>query len=1191
MPLAPPVPVARPLGVPPGVPNPGIAATTGTAQAPQAKGSQNVRPLARSLTPPPAAPASERRSVAAAAKTPVAGTPAASVVPQSAKTPPSGVRRPAPEEPHTMIGAPLATERRTPLPPELGPAPLAGERRTPIPPELGQKGPAPRKTPVPVEMTMMGTPTSPVTRDSQPTIAVDSPALRDSQPTIGVDELDRREAVHRLDDSGQFPAANPTDDVAGLVLDDPPDAPIIPEEIRTPPPGQATSLLSPDLKFVKPPPREPSAGAKTPRQPIEIGENTQIDRFGLIREIARGGMGQVFLARDTKLGRKVAIKFLLHDDPNFAQRFLIEARATARCTHENIVAIYEVGEHEGLPYMVLEYLEGKTLSQVLESKPGHKQFAEIMLSVARALERAHEHGIVHRDLKPSNIFVTDRGQVKVLDFGVARIFDSTGDQMEQAAAASAKRLNRWESDSGDRNTYVTFSAGGTMVGTLPYMSPEQWGADDVDHQSDLWACGIMFWRALTGVHPAGTMNADKLRTRLTDLDTPLPSIGSRDPLLPRELVMLVDKCLEKHKSRRFQNAAELIVAIQAYLAPKAERVTEDQSPYRGLAAFGENDAKYFFGRSNEIRTAQSLLDAWPLLAVIGPSGVGKSSFVHAGLVPSVRATGGNWQVRVLRPGRSPLQSLATTLDETIETGTMAADVVDKLHDGPGLYGELLRKAATRKKHKLLIVVDQLEELFTLSDNDEVRRLFLAALLAAADDVTSPVRVVLSMRADFLDRLAGHKHFLNELSRGLFFLSAPDTENLRETLVRPAELAGYTFGDPWIVEDMMQAATSKGALPLLQFAATRLWDARDRAKKQLTITAYNGMGGVGGAFARHADEVAAAVPASSQRLLRAIMTRLVTPEGTRAVVDRDELLGLSDDRDEIERILDQLIRARLVLMHTDAVQGTTVEIVHEVLISEWPTLARWLEDSQALRGFVAELRQATKQWLARNKAADLVWRGATAQEALATIKRHVVELSSSETEFLAAARSELARSRTRKIAVVTSVLAVLVLIIAGGSYFTVKVSRANAEAQDALVEQAKATKAAQAAEAKVQAQLDAVKAAQAASEKAQSERVKAEAAAAAAGAEATKANEQVAQSQEELQKANTELQLKVVEAEKAKAIAQDLAKKAATAKDLAEKATEDAKAANAKTQALLAAERERVKKLEAEKAKISTGGLQ
>jgi hypothetical protein len=135
-----------------------------------------------------------------------------------------------------------------------------------------------------------------------------------------------------------------------------------PPSTRQSRPSQATALLPSD----QPAPEEPrsqsshasqgssSRPKREPRQPIEINDNTQIDRFGLIREIARGGMGQVFLARDTKLGRKVAIKFLLHDDPNFAQRFLIEARATARVTHENIVSIYEVGEFEGMPYMVLE---------------------------------------------------------------------------------------------------------------------------------------------------------------------------------------------------------------------------------------------------------------------------------------------------------------------------------------------------------------------------------------------------------------------------------------------------------------------------------------------------------------------------------------------------------------------------------------------------------------------------------------------------------------------------------------------------------------------------------------------------------------------------------------------------------------------------------------------------------------------
>jgi eukaryotic-like serine/threonine-protein kinase len=378
--------------------------------------------------------------------------------------------------------------------------------------------------------------------------------------------------------------------------------------------------------------------------------------------------------------------------------------------------------------------------------------------------------------------------------------------------------------------------------------------------------------------------------------------------------------------------------------------------------------------------------------------------------------------------------------------------------------------------------------------------------------------------------------------------------------------------------------------LLQFAATRLWDARDRTKRKLTIAAYNQMGGVGGAFARHADEVAAAVPSQSQKLLRAIMTRLVTAEGTRAVVDHTELLELSTDRKEVERILDQLVRARLVLMHTEVAEGTTVEIVHEVLISEWPTLARWLEDSQALRGFLQELRQATKQWQARGKRADLVWRGVMAQDALATTKRHVLDLSAAEKEFLDAARRQIASGRRKRVLGLTFVFMVLGVVLAGGAFFTIQLAKANAEAQDALVE-------AKAAKAQVQAQLDEVKAAQERREKAEIEAKQAAEVAKKKAEEALAANAQVAQSQEDLAAVNLALRVKVEEAEKANATAQELArvaqenaKKFAMAKELAEKATAEAKAEKARTQQLLAAEKDRVKQLEAEKAKISTGGL-
>ncbi len=939
-------------------------------------------------------------------------------------------------------------------------------------------------------------------------------------------------------------------------------------------PNGATEILPPNHRFGQPPEPRSETGRKKAdsRQPLEFAEAQQIGRFGLIREIARGGMGQVFLARDTKLGRKVAIKFLLHPDPNFVSRFVIEARATARCTHENIVTIFEVGEHAGLPFMVLEYLEGKTLSQLLENRMPVRAFVELMIPVARALERAHEHGIVHRDLKPSNIFVTDRGHVKVLDFGVAKAIGTQANDLDKIAAPVSETRTMDAAEPGvDAVTYVTFSGGGSLVGTLPYMSPEQWGADAVDHASDIWAVGIMFWRALVGVHPAGTMTPDKLKARLTDLDTPLPSILTRDPTLPREVAAIIDRCLAKRKADRYQSASQLLADLQAFIQPRA--VIGEECPYRGLAAFGEGDAKYFFGRTNEIRTALGQLETWPLLAVIGPSGVGKSSFVHAGLVPAVRASGGNWQIRVLRPGRSPLASLGSVLGDDPARVT---EILAQLVDSPGVFGEELRREAARNRQRILIVVDQLEELFTLSEDDVTRRAFLASLLAAADDPSAPVRVVLSMRADFLDRLAGHKQFLTELSRGLFFLSAPDFDSLRETIVRPAELAGYTFESVDIVDDMLQMATSRGALPLLQFAATRLWDGRDRTRRMLTVATYNSMGGVGGAFARHADEVAAAVPLHQQALLRAVMSRLVTPEGTRAVIDHNELLSLSVDAADVQAIIDKLVTARLIQLHTDPAQGATVEIVHEVLITEWPTLARWLEDSHALRGFMHELQTTARQWAARGRPADLVWRGATAQEALSLTSRHVLDLAATERDFLAAVKNETARGRRRKVAAFTAIFIVLGAVIAGGAVAVIRISQAEKVA----------TEKARLADDRAKDAQDALERVT----KAQNEKAAAESTAAERARDAEEAEKKLDLSKEELQKKNAELLRRESEARLAQQKAERAAREAAANAEAARKATEEAKVANQRLKVQLDAEKARADKAEREKKAISTGSL-
>ena len=270
----------------------------------------------------------------------------------------------------------------------------------------------------------------------------------------------------------------------------------------------------------------------------------------------------------------------------------------------------------------------------------------------------------------------------------------------------------------------------------------------------------MFWRALTGVHPAGTMNADKLRDRLT---------RSRHAAAVASAIA-IRRCRasssrsstsasRRRSAERYANATELLADLQRFSRRARVACTEDSRPYRGLAAFGEDDAKYFFGRMQRNSHRARALEAWPLLAVIGPSGVGKSSFVHAGLVPAVQ--GDRRQLASARAAPGPA-SAAEPRRRARRSSTRRRQRrchARSCRSHLASSASMLREAAARRSHKILSSSTSSRSSSRSPTTTSTRKLFLAALLAAADDATSPVRVVLSMRADFLDRLAGHKHFL------------------------------------------------------------------------------------------------------------------------------------------------------------------------------------------------------------------------------------------------------------------------------------------------------------------------------------------------------------------------------------------------------------------------------------------------
>ncbi|WP_428265165.1 protein kinase domain-containing protein [Haliangium sp.] len=892
-----------------------------------------------------------------------------------------------------------------------------------------------------------------------------------------------------------------------------------------------------------------------------IGPGTEIGQYELIRRLGHGGMSVVYLARDTKLGRRVAIKFM----KTRSQRFLFEARATARCDHDNIVVIYDVDEYRGVPFIVLEYLKGHPLAQLMARGPQPPQRAiQLVAPVVRALMCAHANGIVHRDLKPENIFLTNTGAIRVLDFGIAKpILPAELDALGPHATGEVL------------TPLAAIEATGTdvAVGTPLYMAPEQWRADDVDHRADLWATGILLYQMITGHHPLQIRPGRDRQVPLTwhelavigDLDVPMPSARDADMDLPAPLAAVIDRCLEKHPHRRVASASALLEALATLLPGRAEHEFADAgSPYTGLAPFEEADADRFFGRDRDIRAVLTQLYDAPLMGVIGPSGAGKSSFVRAGIVPALKRSGEQWETYVLRPGRYPMANLATILapavDDEFPTSTHDGDpqplVLRRLRKEPGYLGAALRQRARFLERRILVFVDQFEELYTLTTDPDERRAFTRCLLGMADDATSPLRLILAVRSDFLDRAAEDRAFMRELSQGAYFLTAPSRDGLREALTRPAEMRGCRFESSSMVEAMLDTLeTTPNALPLLQFTATKLWEARDREQKLLTQSAYTELGGVDGALASHADAVLKALAPQDQTLARALFMHLVTPERTRALALVAELCQVAKDAAAARRVLDHLVQARLLVVQRGDVgvgedagdgadpgddstgESASVEIVHESLIHGWPTLAHWLDEGQEDIAFLEQLRTAAKLWDRRGRPHGLLWRGEAMEEAQRWRRRYRGELPALQRAYLNAVFALARRTERRRVCLVVATMGVLVLLVLAAGIALIKISNAELEAREA--------------ERQVRAQLAVIQA---------KERDRQEALrdAEVAENEAAHASARVAQSEEELAMTNTELRVALVKSRAAE-------RQALAAFQQAERESERARAESARAQ--------------------------
>jgi len=747
-----------------------------------------------------------------------------------------------------------------------------------------------------------------------------------------------------------------------------------------------------------------------------------LGKYQIVVRVGRGGMARVYKAYQKSLDRYVALKILhshLAEEQDFVNRFEREATAVARLRHPNIVQVYDYDVDEDHYFIVMEFVEGPTLkSEMLERvkqqeiRPGEMfrldEISNIFESLGSAIDYAHARGMIHRDLKPGNIMFTFDGQVLLTDFGLARMIYA------------------------DRQTKT-----GALSGTPAYMSPEQVEGKRVDERSDVYSLGVILYEMVTGRIPFEADTPYAIMSKHVT-DDALPPSQFNDTISP-EFEAVILKVLSKDPESRYQSAGNLAAAIRqvlgkstpvsgeestfapiATLADNQEMLSistqiggpitslgNEISPYRGLFAFREEDAPYFFGRELFAEQLRQRLRDHSLVALIGPSGSGKSSVVFAGLLPGLREES-NWTSLLTRPGSRPFNALAdaviTALKPEINEAEHLAEtnsLTKALVTGEiSLVDVLLRIVRKNEPNgRVLIVVDQFEELYTLCKDEEIKQRYSAELIDAAlksqDIPEVQLNIILTLRADFMGQALADRPLSDALQNADVKLGPMNRAELGRAVESPAGKLGLVYEAGLVERILDDVGDEPGNLPLLEFALTLLWE--QRLGRRLTHAAYETIGRVEGSLARYADQIYENLSLPNQDRAKRVFTQLVRPgegtEDTRRVASRDDL---SDEHWELVR---KLADARLIVTARSHDGQETAEIVHEALIHGWGRLREWMKADRSFRVWQERMRVALHQWEDSQRDEGILLRGvllAEAKEWLADKRR---DLSSNEVKFI------------------------------------------------------------------------------------------------------------------------------------------------------------------------------------------------
>ena len=762
--------------------------------------------------------------------------------------------------------------------------------------------------------------------------------------------------------------------------------------------------------------------------------------FQLVQQLGRGGFAPVWLARevygDTVL-RTAAVKlFVLGDGATRlgpaatpsgsgarGPGIVEEARLLCQVEHPNIVRFYSLptDERRGVVGLAMEHVAGTSLDARLhaEKRLSVEETLAAGVAVASALSAVHRAALVHRDVKPANI-VDAGGIYKLIDFGIAAAetparrvarerperfvmddlpFDAAGSNLSQLVAEGA-------------------ASGSAEVtsGTVGYIDPVcVVTGDRAVPASDLYSLGATLFECLSGTLPAvaAAGAGGGFRGEVLDGRAPAPRLRTVAPSVPPALAAVVDALLSPERDARPASAEWVALEldrVRRELAGRARALPpESVGPFRGLARFEAADRDVYFGRTAEVAAALELLRARGLVALIGPSGSGKSSLARAGVAPAVAdgALGGavaTWDTVVVAPGADPrgalIAALAPLLD--IEPATLASDA-------PEQVVQALTERAQTQRRGLLLLVDQLEELTTMAapEHTDGREWACRLLAVLAERPLPGVRALVTVRRDLLDSLLALPRVGAAVVGGSLLVTSLTDAAWGEVLDQALDAYGYALEDASLRDELLaELHGTASAMPLVQFALSQLWNHRDAERKIIPRSAVRALGGVAGALELHAEGVVRSLSRArpaAEDVVRDVLLALTTPDGTRRTLAEREL-EKTVFSPFAPQVLASLERARLVVREA---QGLT--LAHDALLVQWGRLRSWVAEGRDDRMLAEELEHDAARWK-RSPESTAPWRRGRLAAAEAVAARGAVVLSRDALELVRAGRSAEGRVR-------------------------------------------------------------------------------------------------------------------------------------------------------------------------------------